>query len=134
MKKRLQLLNREAGLFLLMVLGCMNFLGKGSVVFLLFGFFELFKVRAHVKLDRDVIPVALLMVFILVASMLYYSTNEMLKAVAFFTLYVAGRAGCQYSNDKKKYIRKSVLAIFLGFSLELLLMQCVTANFCLSFS
>lgn len=123
MSPKIRLFGRETGLFLLLVLGCMNIFGKGSVVFLFFGLFELFKVRFRVKLDADVIPVALLMVFIVIASLVYYSVNEMIKAFAFFFLYMAGRAGYQYAQEKDEYIKKSVFAVFLGFAVELFLMQ-----------
>ncbi len=123
MQRRERLTFREKGSVLLVILGCMNFRGDGSLILLLFSIFVLLSTGFRVRLGWDAVPVGLLMVFIAIASAIHYETDEIIKAATFFLLYVAGRAGYQNSLNKTSYIERSLFSVFAGFALELIIFR-----------
>lgn len=108
--------------YLLIALACMNFLGRGSIVFLLLCCYELFRRKGHIALDKNAIAVGLFSLCVFFASAIYYSYAECIKAANYFFLYLLGYDSLRRAKDKDKCIESTALAICIGFGAELILM------------
>lgn len=106
--------------YVLISLFCVNFLGRGSIVCLLFGIFAILKINGF-RLDVGTVLCLVLSISSMIASMIYKDLFEAIKCLNFFLMYVVGYNGFYRSIDKKKFITRTVFAIFLGFAAYILL-------------
>lgn len=106
----------------LIVLACMNFLGHGSLFFLLASLYELFRRRFQLLLDSNMFALLLFVFFSLIACAAYYSLRNSLKLANYFLVYLIGYNGYRQSENPKKFIASTAFSICLGFGLELILM------------
>ena len=115
--------NREASLLfcLLITLSCMNFLGRGSIVYFVFALFALLKIHPFIKIDGNFIFAALLTMSIAISSIIFYNVNEFVKSLNYVLLYLIGYNGFISSENKLMFAKRSIFAIFAGFSLNIIL-------------
>ena len=114
--------------YFLIVLGCMNFLGRGSIVLLLLCLYELFRRKSYIAVDGNAIAIACFCVCVVLASAAYYSYSECIKAANYLLLYLLGFDSFRRADDKEKCVEHTTLAICVGFGLELVLMYLYNYN------
>ena len=114
--------------YFLLVLGCMNFLGRGSIVLLLLCLYELFRRKSYIAIDRNAIIIACFSLCVIFAAATYYSYSECIKAVNYFLMYVLGYDSYRRAEDKAACVEYTALAICIGFGLELVLMYLYNYN------
>lgn len=98
----------------LIILACMNFLGSGSIVFLVFGILAFFRV-GRCKTNTDLFWCIVITCAVFVSSMLFFSLNEAIKGFIYTLVYIFGNNAYEKAKDKNGFILRTVLAIFLGF-------------------
>lgn len=102
--------------YVLIVLPCFNFLGKGSLFYLIFALFACFKMVANIRLDSNFFFSLLLTLSVALASVAFYDFNEVIKAFNYVLLYLVGYNGFFAAYDKIKFIKRTIAAIFTGFA------------------
>lgn len=103
--------------FLLILLFCMNLLGRGSIFCLLFGLFALTKMPRKIKADMCTAWTLLLTLSVAFTSYIYSDIVEVIKSFNFFLMYLAGTNGYHAAKDKKKYLKSLLFAVFAGYAL-----------------
>lgn len=114
--------------YFLIVLGCMNFMGRGSIVFLLLCLYELFRRKGYVAIDRNAIAIGAFSLCVVFAAARYYSYFECIKAVNYLLMYILGYDSFRRSTDKQKCVEGITLAMCVGYGLELILMYLYNYN------
>lgn len=112
----------------LIVLFCMNFLGRGSIVCTVFAIFTLFKLPRKTTLDMGAVFTLLLSVAAFFSSMVHYDMIEAIKSLNFFLLYYIGLNGYYASSDRAAFLKKTIFAIFVGYAFLVLLTLIVNLN------
>lgn len=111
--------------YVLIACACVNLLEKGSLIFCAIA---LYKVRFKYKFDANMISITLLTSAVVISSIIFYSFYEIVKAANFFFLYLIGYNGYLVSNDKIKYINRTVFAIFTGFGANIIITYIYNMN------
>ena len=101
--------------YVLIVLPCFNFLGKGSLFYLIFALFAITKISTNIRLDSKFLFSLMLTLSIAFASVVFYDFNEVIKAFNYFLLYLIGYNGFVAAFDKIKFVKRTMAAIFTGF-------------------
>lgn len=114
--------------YVLIVLACMNFLGKGSVVYLGLGLFELFRRKCSILIDLNAVAVAIFTLFVVAVSVVYYSLSDCVKSVNAVLLYLLGYDSFCRAADKDKCIEQTALSMCVGFGMQLVLMFAYNLN------
>ena len=104
----------------LIVLACMNFAESGSIVYLVFGLFVFLRMGKY-KTNYDLLFCFVLSVSVFVSAAAYYSLNEAIKGFIYFLVYVFGNSGYAKAKDKEQFLTRTILSIFLGFLVFVLL-------------
>lgn len=108
--------------YIMLAVGCMNFLGKGSVVFLVFCFLcipEIANRKLH--LDISFFFTLALTLTILISSLIYYTVFEAVKSVICAGVYFIAYNVYRLSENREKFVKQSIFAIFLGFFANMLI-------------
>lgn len=108
-------------LYSLLALACMNFLGHGNIVMLVFNIFALIKLRFKIKFDKPSYLYIALSLFVTIHSIVFFSPNDIIKALNYMLAYIVGVNCYLAATDKEKFIKRTMFAMFMGFSLNALL-------------
>lgn len=109
--------------YVLLALVSMNFLGRGSIVLLLFGIYNVLYIKnAKFTVEGTIL---LFMSFGMIIAMLIFPgvhlitghslINEVCKVLNFVLPFIVGYCGYAMSTDKEKYINRTLFAICLGY-------------------
>lgn len=107
--------------FILISLFGANFLGRGSIFCLVFGIFALLKFPRRIVIDGSAIWTLILALSAFFVSLVYYNLTEAIKSINFFLMYLVGLNGFYQSKDRLKYVKRVIFAIFLGYTLLVVL-------------
>lgn len=104
------------------MLACLNFMGSGSLIFLIFCLYNVFLV--NISLNRKSILLILMSITMLISVLLYSSDtmNECVKTINYALPFIIGRAGYDKATDKSVYIKRTLLVMFLGYGFQIALM------------
>ena len=106
--------------FTLISLFCVNFMGRGSIVCLIFGLLAFFEIRDF-KLDICTFFCFLLSLSAIIASIIYAELIEAIKCINFLLMYLIGLNGYFKAHNKELYIKRLVFSIFLGYAIYIFL-------------
>lgn len=107
--------------YLLIMLGCMNFMEQGALLFLIMGCYGIIRYPILEK-SLNVIVVGVLVATICVASFVWGNGfSEMIKSWNYILCYLIGRNGFSYARDKEKFVKGTLLCAFFGFLIQLVL-------------
>ena len=98
----------------------MNFMGNGAAILLLCSFFAILSFRIYIKIDDVFVLLISLFSGVLLSSILFGKVDDVLKSFNFLFPYFIGYSGCVASEDKDEYVKKSNLAVFMGFGIYLI--------------
>ena len=107
-------------LYLLLFLSCFNFLGRGPVFFLAFSLFCIMTNTKRYWNDNSLLYL-LLSAFAVLASLVYYEWEEIIKAFVLFLSFYAGICFYNSSLDKAKRLNWLLFFGVLGFVANLML-------------
>lgn len=109
-------------LYVLLFLACLNFVGRGPIIFLLFCIFAWIKAY-NFKLCWDINAICYLFMslFASIASILYFSEKEVFKSLVYFFAFAAGYKGYSASQDKLVFIQRIIFSAFAGYIANLLI-------------
>lgn len=99
---------------ILIFLACFNFIGRGPVVFFVFCLYAIFKTKG-VRWNRTCILYLSLSIFAVIASIIYFDTNEVVKSLMYFLSFIAGYRLVTISKEDAFLIRQLVFFATLGF-------------------
>lgn len=103
-------------LYILLCLACMNFMGRGPVIFLFFSVWGLIQARRkNITWTLSTFCYFLMAVTSVVASLFFFEEKETIKSLVYFLSFAAGYKCYLASEDKKSFIRRIIFAIFAGF-------------------
>ena len=114
--------------YFLIVLGCMNFMGRGSIVFLLLCLYELFRRKGYIAIDGNAVVLAAFSLCVVFAAVRYYAYSECIKAANYFLMYVLGYDSFRKATDKQRCVEGIALAMCVGYGFELILMYLYNYN------
>ena len=114
--------------YILIAFSCMNFLGRGSLLFLVFALFAFIKESHVIKVDGNFCCVALLTFSIALASLVFYDVTEVVKSLNYVLLYLAGHNGFMAAKDKLRFAKKTVFSVFAGFAVYVILTYLYNRN------
>lgn len=106
--------------YLLLALTCINFMGKGSIVMLLFCGISFVLMGFQIKVDRFFLVYFFMFVAVAIASTAFYTGNEIIKSFSYCLPYAVGCNGCRLATNKGTYIKRIALTVFGGFLLYLI--------------
>ncbi len=117
--------NRVEDSFILCVLlfgACLNFMGRGPVIFLCFCLWGILK-TSNYKIRWNVSSICYLLMSLssILASMLFFDAKEVIKSFIYFLVFIVGYKGFLASYDKELFIRRIIFSAFLGFEVNLLI-------------
>lgn len=115
-------------LYVLIFLPCFNFLGKGSLFYLVFALFAATKISANVRIDSNFFFSMMLTISIAFASVVFYDISEVIKAFNYFLLYLVGYNGFVSAHDKMKFVKRTMAAIFAGFAANIVVTYFYNVN------
>lgn len=107
-------------LYVLLFLACLNFLGRGPVIFLAFCIWGYIRTYGT-KINWNVSSICYLAMsfFASIASFLFFDEKEVLKSLVYFLAFGVGYKGYVASVDKIAYIRRIIFCAFAGYVLNL---------------
>lgn len=109
-------------LYILLFLACMNFMGRGPVIFLFFCVWGLIKARNNnLKWTLSALCYSLMATSSFVASLLFFDEKETIKSLVYFLAFAVGYKCYLASEDKKSFIRRIIFAVFAGFLCNLII-------------
>ncbi len=109
-------------LYFLIGIASSNFLGRGSIVFLLACIcFFVYARPDNIKLNAEAGWIAILSAACIPAVVMFYGLTELLKMLLFFGVYMVGYCGYRLAIDKIKYIKRMLFSVFAGFATNILL-------------
>lgn len=108
--------------YVLLALICMNFMQSGSLILVIFCLYNLF----FLKDDRfDGLTMLLFLMSLSMIPSLFslklVGINDFIKIINFFFPYYIGYNGYRKAIDKPKYIKRTLFAMFTGYSLQIIL-------------
>lgn len=108
-------------LYILLFLACLNFMGRGPVVFLIFCIWGLIRAK-NGKFQLNVSSACYLLMGITstIASVLYFDSKDIVKSLVYFLSFAVGYMGYYAARDKQLFIKRTVFWAFVGFLLYLL--------------
>ena len=102
----------------------MNFVGRGSIVLLLFGIFNLFYIK-NIKFSFEGVLLLFMSFGMIIAVLMFPGNNiisELIKTFNYVLSFVVGYCGYIIATDKEKYIRRTLFSLYLGYVIHILLM------------
>ena len=114
--------------YVLIALPCFNLLGKGSLFYLIFALFAATKISTDIRLDSNFFFSLMLTLSIAFASVVYYDFPEVIKAFNYLLLYMVGYNGFVAAHDKMKFVKRTMAAIFAGFTANIVLTYVYNMN------
>ena len=109
-------------LYILLFLACLNFIGRGPILFLLFCIWGLIKsIDVHIKWNVNAICYLLMSLAAIIASILFFDGKEIIKSFVYFLAFVVGYKGYLSSNNKNQFVKYSIFAAFAGFFCNVLI-------------
>ena len=114
--------------YILLALACMNFLGRGSLICLVFAMFALLKTKSVMKIDGGFLLALLLSMSVATAALVFYDLTEVVKAWNYVLLYYVGYNGFVAAEDKTEFVKRTVFAIFAGFGLNVVVTYLYNRN------
>lgn len=109
-------------LYALLFLSCLNFMGRGPVIFLLFCLWGITKTyKTKIKWNLSSICYLLMAFFAMVASFIYFDGKEILKSFVYFLSFIVGYKGYVTSQNKDMYIKRIIFSAFLGYFVNLII-------------
>lgn len=109
-------------LYGLLFLSCLNIGEMGSLIFILFCVFALFKLRFLIPIDKNNYLLATCLCLICtVLSFFTWGINDAIKCLNYLGAYVVGYSLFVYAEDKQKIIRYSLFSVFCGFALQIIM-------------
>lgn len=107
---------------ILLSCSCLNLVGKGSLIFLLFCLLSLvFTYKKGQKIPYYFILYFFCAVAVVLSSLLFYSYAEVIKCVNYLLPFIIGFNLIINSKDYKQTIIQIFFAVFLGFSLNIII-------------
>ncbi|MBR2443939.1 MAG: hypothetical protein IKB27_00890 [Clostridia bacterium] len=103
-------------LYALIALSCMNFLGRGSIVFLVCALIGFFMINSSLRVDRSFAVIAITSLAMMVTALMHYGINEAIKVLNFMLLYLLFYNGFACATNKIKFIKRTIFSIFAGFA------------------
>lgn len=114
--------------YLLLMLGCMNFMEQGALLFLMLGCYGIIRYPILEK-SLNIIVIGILVATICIVSFAWGSAfSEMVKAWNYILWYLIGRNGFTYAKNKEKFVKGTLLYVFLGFFIQLSLIYVYNFN------
>lgn len=109
-------------LYLLIGMAGSNFLGRGSIVFLLLCIYFVFCARPqNIHFNVQAGWAALLSATCIPAVIMFYGVAELLKVPIFLGAYLVGYCGYRLAEDKIIFIKRTVFSVYAGFSANIVL-------------
>lgn len=109
--------------YILGALACMNFLGRGPVVFLIFCIYGIWFFRKNFNrnynVDLQLTPFVLLSVSAFFAASIFFGVKDAIKPINFILSYLLGIYISTYSQDRKHTIIRLTVCMGLGFLINL---------------
>ncbi len=117
MKQTKQYIENMPIIYLMIVLFCMNLLGRGSIVCLACGLLSLLLINKHLRFDRTALLLLIFTVLSALASFMFESAMEAVKCLNFVIMYLVGSNALRIARDKDTFIRRAIFSMFLGYFL-----------------
>lgn len=114
--------------YFLLLLPCLNFLGRGSIFCLIFACFTLIRIPLAIKLDGNFFCSLLLTFSMAIASLVFYDLSEAIKAFNYILMYLIGYCVFFVAKDKEKLIKRIFFTIFFGFLIHVVLLYVYNLN------
>lgn len=107
--------------YILLTLTCLNFMGRGSLIFLIFCLYNFFLVDKY--LERRWIILIFMSISMLISIVAYSEEvrNESIKVLNYALPFIIGYGGYEKATDKIVYIKRTLFFLFLGYSLQIAL-------------
>lgn len=111
--------------YILGALACMNFLGRGPVVFLVFCIYGIWYFRknftCNYTVDYKIVPFVILSVSAFIAASIFFGIKDAIKPINFVLSYLLGCYVSIYSVDRKQTIIRLTVCLGIGFLCNLAL-------------
>lgn len=104
-------------LYLFIILISMNFLGHGSIFCVVFFMWYIINYNIPTKFDNNFYILMLLFLSVMIASMVHYTIQEVVKSVNYLLLYIIGLHAYRNANDKSMFLSRVLFSLFIGFGL-----------------
>ena len=103
-------------LYILLFLACLNFMGRGPVIFLIFSVWGIIKARkGNIKWTVSTFCYLLMTITALITSLIFFDDKETVKSLVYFLAFAVGYKGYCASVNKNLFIRRVIFAVFAGF-------------------
>lgn len=119
LRERKQMQNSVAQ-YILILLFCMNFLGRGSIFCFVYAILSLIKTK-RIRFDACSLFCFAFTVVSALTSWFYWGVSEAIKCLNFFLIYLSGLNGYYEAEDKGEYIKGIIFTIFLGYAIYIVL-------------
>lgn len=98
----------------LLILACMNFGAKGSVVLLAWALWNIIRI-GKLRVNFDLYCCIAISAVVILFSFTQSSWEEAIKGALYTTVYICGNTGYHHAKDKRKFIYLTILSVTLGF-------------------
>lgn len=120
-EKKIRFNRMDLIFYFLIILFCMNFFSKGSLICFVFCIYGLIRYNVKIKFDFFTIIAFLLTIVACSTSLIYYGILEFIKCTVYFFIYLIGYNSFINSKEKDAFIKKSIFSVFLGYSLFIIM-------------
>ncbi len=114
---RFKNIEKSALYCILLVMVCMNFFGRGSIVCLIFGIITMLILKGRLLFDKTSWIVLFFSIVSATFSLYYFGVLEAIKCINYILMYLIGNNLYKRSINIEKTIINTLFYIFLGFSL-----------------
>ena len=106
--------------YFLLFLACLNFNGRGPVIFLFFCIWGCLKTyKSKILWNVSSICYLGMALFASIASILFFEEKEILKSLVYFLAFYIGYKGYMVSGEKQIFVRRLFFSAFVGYFVNL---------------
>lgn len=109
-------------LYILLFLACLNFSGRGPVIFFFFclwGYIKTYNIK--MVWNTSAICYSFMAIVAVIVSCVYFDEKDILKAFVYYLAFAVGYKCYIASKDRQSYIQRIVFFLFAGYLMNLLL-------------
>lgn len=110
-------------LYLLLLLACMNFLGRGPVIFLMFCIWGCFITpKVHIRRDKHLLYTTIMSIAAILVSCFFFDVKDIFKSTVYVLSFIVGQRLYLCAENPVALLKRVVFSAVLGYLFNLMLL------------